>query len=160
VYSAGDGKMKEGNLPYLIRCPSCRVKNRIAPDKIETGPKCGKCHSPLNLTGIFSGEAVNVSEAAFDAEVFESPIPVMVLFWAPWCVVCRTVIPIVERIADKLRGRIKIVKVNIEQNHSLAARFQVLSVPLILLFDNGKIRETLLGGLTELEIFQKIARYI
>jgi thioredoxin len=151
--------MEKTGLPYLIRCASCRTKNRIPAEKINTHPKCGKCHLPLNLTGIFNGQSVNISEMAFEAEVLLSPIPVLLLFWATWCTACQTVIPILERIADKLRGRIKIVKVNIEQNKALASRFHVFSVPLMLIFDNGKEKETMMGAVTELEILKKLARY-
>jgi len=151
--------MNKGGNPYLIRCASCRAKNRIPADKINDDPVCGKCHAPMNLKGIFNGRSVVVSDTTFEEEVLRSPIPVVLIFWATWCSACRAVIPILERIADKLRGRIKVVKVDMEKNRNLAGRFQVLSVPLMLIFDNGKVKETMVGALSELDILQKIARY-
>jgi thioredoxin 2 len=151
--------MKKGGNPYLVLCASCHTKNRIPAEKINADPVCGKCHTPLNLTGIFDGKPVIVSDATFEKEVLGSTIPVVLLFWATWCSACQAVIPTLERIADKLRGRIKIAKVNMEQNRALASRFHVLSVPLMLVFDNGKVKETMLGALSELDILQKLARY-
>jgi thioredoxin len=151
--------MEKTGLPYLIRCASCRTKNRIPAEKINTHPKCGKCHLPLNLTGIFNGQSVNITENTFDDEVLRSPIPVLLLFWATWCTACQSVIPILERIADKMRGRIKIVKVNMEHNKVLASRFHVFSVPFMMIFDNGKEKETLTGAISELEILKKLSHY-
>jgi thioredoxin len=151
--------MKKTVLPYLIRCASCRTKNRISAEKINSNPKCGKCRLPLNLSGIFKGQAVDISETTFDEEVLLSPIPVLLLFWATWCSACQSVIPIVERIADKMRGRVKVVKVNMEHNKTLASRFHVLSVPFMLIFDNGKVKETMTGAISELEILKKLSHY-
>lgn len=151
--------MKKAGSPYLIRCTSCHTKNRIPMAKINAAPQCGKCHEPLNLAGMFDGRSVNVTDTTFEKEVLRSPIPVLLLFWATWCSACQAVIPIIERIADKLRGRIKIAKVNMDQNRSLASQFNVLSVPLMLIFDNRKVKETMVGALSELDILQKLARY-
>ena len=111
------------------------------------------------MAEIFTGQTVSVKEKTFDTEVLKSPIPVLLLFWASWCSACQAVVPIVERIAENMKGRIKIVKVNMDQNASLASRFNVSSVPLMLVFDNGKVRETMVGALSELEILKKLAHY-
>jgi thioredoxin 2 len=149
----------EKDKPYMIRCTGCRTKNRVAAEKINDQPICGKCRQPLYLEGLFSGRAVDVTDRTFEKEVMQSPIPVLLIFWASWCSACRSVLPIMDRIASSMRGRVKVARVNTEQNTATASRFDVMSIPLIIVFDNGVEKETLAGAASELEILKKIAPY-
>lgn len=81
----------------------------------------------------------------FDAEVVNSDIPVLVDFWAPWCAPCRAVAPIVEKVAERYQGKVKVVKVNLDEAIELAQRFGIQSIPALFLFKNGEVLARLIG---------------
>lgn len=87
-----------------------------------------------------------VSSATFDREVLQSPVPVIVDFWAPWCQPCRAVAPVVEQIAAMRKGSYKVVKINIDQAQDLAQRYEIQSIPLVALFRNGRMERKSLGA--------------
>ncbi len=92
-----------------------------------------------------AGNLSEVTDANFDAEVLESSTPVLVDFWAPWCGPCRVVGPVLEEIAGE-REDLRIVKLNIDENQQTAARFQVLSIPTMILFKAGAPVKTVIGA--------------
>jgi thioredoxin 1 len=92
-----------------------------------------------------AGTLSQVTDTNFDAEVIESESPVLVDFWAPWCGPCRVVAPVLEEIASE-RPDLKIVKLDIDENPQTAARFQVLSIPTMILFKGGQPVKTVIGA--------------
>ncbi|HEY7892694.1 MAG TPA: thioredoxin [Solirubrobacteraceae bacterium] len=92
-----------------------------------------------------AGNLAEVTDANFHAEVIESPTPVLVDFWAPWCGPCRVVAPVLEEIASE-RQDLRIVKLNIDENQQTAASFQVLSIPTMILFKGGAPAKTIIGA--------------
>ena len=119
----------------LVRCPSCGATNRLPVDEIAHGKKavCGRCKTPLRRR-----RAVTVSDATFADEVERSPLPVLVDMWAPWCGPCRMVAPIVDQIAADMAGRVKVAKMNVDDNPATSARFGVRSIPTLLVFKDGQ----------------------
>ena len=103
-----------------------------------------------------------VDKTNFEQEVLQSDIPVMVDFWAPWCVPCRVIAPLVERLAEQYAGRLKVTKLNVDENHELAIRYQVMSIPTLIFFKNGQVIDRIIVVPREPEqvIVQKIEEVI
>ena len=94
---------------------------------------------------------INVTNANFETVVLQSDKPVLVDFWAAWCGPCRMVIPIVEEIAEE-RKDIKVVKINVDEEQELAAKFQIMSIPTLMVFKNGKVTNQAQGALPKHQI--------
>jgi thioredoxin 1 len=91
-------------------------------------------------------ELFEVTDETFEQEVLRSTLPVVVDFWAPWCGPCRAIAPIVKDMADVHAERIRFVKLNVDESPATASRYQVLSIPTLILFDGGEPRETTVGA--------------
>lgn len=89
---------------------------------------------------------INLTAASFDGEVVKSDVPVLVDFWAPWCGPCQMVGPIIAEVADEYEGRAKICKVNVDEEGALAAQNAVVSIPTVILFNDGKPVERIVGA--------------
>jgi len=89
---------------------------------------------------------VTLTSGNFTAEVVNSSVPVLVDFWAPWCGPCRMVGPIVDEIAEELAGKVKVCKVNVDEQGELAQKFGVMSIPTLIVFKDGKVAKTSVGS--------------
>lgn len=103
---------------------------------------------------------VAVTDASFQQEVFGSSVPVVVDFWAPWCGPCRMIGPALERIASDMGGRVKIAKVNVDDNQQYAGQYGVRGIPTLLIVKDGKIVDRLVGALPEQALRQRIQAYV
>ena len=141
----------------LIRCPSCGATNRLPVDEIAHGKKavCGRCKTPLAAAG-----PVTVSDATFADEVERSPLPVLVDLWAPWCGPCQMVAPIVDQIAAELAGRIKVAKMNVDDNPATSSRFGVRSIPTLLVFKDGREVDRIVGVQPKAAILSRLERQV
>ena len=88
---------------------------------------------------------VNVTKLNFDKEVLKSSVPVLVDFWAEWCRPCKMLAPVMSELASAYEDKIKVCKVNLDESPELASRFQIASIPTVLYFENGQLREGLVG---------------
>jgi thioredoxin 2 len=140
----------------LIRCTRCGASNRVPQDKLAQGltPKCGQCKAPLAA----AGGPVIVTDATFAAEVERSPLPVLVDAWAPWCGPCRMVGPIVDELATELAGKVRVAKLNVDDNPATAARFDVRSIPTLLVMVNGREVDRIVGALPKPQIRARLER--
>jgi len=145
---------------YTLRCLACKAKNRVPDHKIDAGGRCGKCGASLPTGELFIPQPAMITDANFEQMVLNAPLPVLVFCWAPWCPTCGAVAPIVDEFSAESKGKIRVGKLNIDANQMVAAKYNVLSVPYLFIFDNGQLQESLPGGLQKHELMMKMAHYL
>jgi len=140
----------------LIRCANCGATNRLRPKQEQTlQPICGQCKTPLA-----GSEPVTVTDATFAAEVERSSLPVLLDLWAPWCGPCRMVAPIMIELAEEMAGRVRVAKLNVDENPLTAARFNVSSIPTLLALKNGREIDRIVGMQPKSEIARRLERIL
>ncbi|GAC1324910.1 MAG: thioredoxin [Thermoleophilaceae bacterium] len=102
-----------------------------------------------------AGSIKDITDTNFQAEVLEADKPVLVDFWAPWCGPCRVIAPSLEEIAEE-NDDLRIVKLNVDENQATAARFDVMSIPTLIVFKNGEVAKKIVGALPKSRLVQEI----
>ena len=115
----------------VIKCPVCGKKNRV-PAAASGIPQCGNCHSPLPWIA-------DAGDDGYRDVVEESSLPVLVDLWAPWCGPCHLVSPALEQLANDFAGKVKLVKVNVDESPSISKRFGVQGIPTLLVTRKGEV---------------------
>jgi thioredoxin 2 len=122
----------------VVTCPHCQRRNRV-PAAAEGTPRCGNCKKPLPWI-------VDAGDSDFGEIAERASVPVLVDLWAPWCGPCRMVSPVLEQLATEKAGEIKLVKVNADEAPQLSQRFEVRSIPTLMVMRHGKVVATQIGA--------------
>ena len=128
---------------FNTRCPSCKGMNRVPQERVSDNATCGKCKALL-----FDGAPIEGTESNLDA-LLSGEQPVVIDFWAPWCNPCVGFAPVFEQVAGERKGAVRFVKVDTEANQALAAKYQIRSIPTIMVFKNGERVDMLSGALSK-----------
>ncbi|MEW6128581.1 MAG: thioredoxin [Acidobacteriota bacterium] len=142
------------NVVHLLRCKACGSVNRVPADRLKQKfiPICGRCATALSL----GAEPVMVNHSNFAEVVEQSAIPVVVDFWADWCAPCKMLAPVLDQLASELDGRVQIAKLNIDENQAMAVRFNVRSIPTLIIFKDGKAVDRLIGLMSKEQIMSRL----
>ncbi|MCU0267649.1 MAG: thioredoxin [Acidimicrobiales bacterium] len=124
--------------PAIVACPACGAKNRV-PAAAAGRPRCARCHDDLPWVA-------EAGDGDFSSVVAQSPVPVLLDAWAPWCGPCRMVAPVVEQLAVDLAGRLKVVKLNVDEAVRVAGSLRVQSIPALFLLDQGEVVASTVGA--------------
>jgi len=135
----------------VLVCPNCGARNRIAPSE-RGAPHCSVCGKPLPWV-------VDANESTFEIEAKASPT-VVVDLWAPWCGPCRIVSPMLDELARESGGRLKIVKVNVDENPMLAQRFDAMSIPTMIVMKDGQVVHRIVGALPKPQLEAQIQPFL
>ena len=103
-----------------------------------------------------SANVLNFNDSNFDSEINKGATPILVDFWAPWCGPCRMIAPVLDKIADAMAGQAIVAKVNVDEAPGVASRFRVSSIPTLLFFKNGEVREQVVGLQSEADLTARL----
>ena len=135
----------------ILVCASCGKRNRIRPSGKGT-PHCGNCGKALPWL-------VNATDTTFDVEA-DASVAVVVDLWAPWCGPCRFVSPILEDLARQYAGRLKVVKVNVDDNPQLASRYDARSIPTLVVIRGGRVVDRIVGALPKQDLTIRLTPHL
>ena len=134
----------------VVVCGNCGAKNRVDENRLATSEaKCGRCGQALEATAGSGGDSkpVNITDQTFEREVLQAKgRPILVDCWAPWCGPCRMIAPVLDQLAAESQGQYRIMKLNVDENPQTASRFQIASIPTMLIFKDGKLIDRLIGA--------------
>ena len=131
----------------VVVCPSCGTKNRL-PVSSHGLPRCANCATDLPWL-------VNAGDQDFDAAVATKAL-VIVDLWATWCPPCRMIAPILESLSKELAGQLKVVKVDVDPSPVIAQRYEARSIPMLLIIDDGKVVDTVVGALPKTALRKRV----
>lgn len=141
----------------IIKCPHCGANNRISSSEQTRQPVCGRCKNPLPAG---SSKPFTITDANFQEILGDSPLPVLLDLWAAWCGPCRIIAPTIERLAEELAGKVLVGKLNVDENQRTAANFGVQGIPTLLILQNGREVDRIVGVESRESILRRLERFL
>ncbi|MEX1665960.1 thioredoxin TrxC [Zhongshania arctica] len=120
------------NVSHIV-CPHCLANNRVPSTRLEQSPNCGRCKKSL-----FNAQAISLSANGFETMISRNDTPVVIDFWAPWCGPCKSMAPAFDQAAKSLEPYLRLAKVNTDVEQAVASRFNIKSLPTLVIFYQGK----------------------
>jgi thioredoxin 1 len=105
-------------------------------------------------------DVTHVSDESFESEVLQSAIPVLIDFWAPWCGPCKAIAPVVEELATEYAGRLKVVKMNVDDNPQTPSRYGVRGIPNLIVFKGGQVKDQIVGAVPKAQLVKAISQVV
>ena len=141
----------------VVTCRNCGARNRVDEGRLANSEaKCGRCGEKLRASEQES-KPVTITDQTFEREVVQPRgRPVLVDCWAPWCGPCRMVAPVLDQLAAESAGRYRITKLNVDENPQTASRFNIASIPTMLIFKDGKLIDRLIGAQPKQAIAERL----
>ena len=146
----------------VVVCSNCGAKNRVEESRqASSQARCGRCGETLVAIAAAKGEQdskpVVITDQTFEREALETRgLPVLVDCWAPWCGPCRIIGPVLDQLAAESQGRYRIAKLNVDDNPQTASRFQIASIPTLLIFKDGKLIDRVIGAQPKQAIAERL----
>jgi thioredoxin 2 len=135
-----------------VVCPHCDTLNRVPRARLGAGGKCGSCGRPL-----FEGRPLALTQDRFERHLDKGDLPLLVDFWAPWCGPCKVMAPEFERAAPRLEPRLRLVKVNVDEEPAIASRFGIRSIPTLALLHHGREIARTAGAMSAADLERWVA---
>tara|TARA_R110001592_G_scaffold302055_1_gene573799 strand:- start:393 stop:830 length:438 start_codon:yes stop_codon:yes gene_type:complete len=132
-----------------VTCQKCNATNRLPTERLKDQPKCGKCKSP-----VFNGKSIDLNLSNFASFLNNNQLPVLVDCWAPWCGPCKTFSPIFDLAAKEFEPKLRFAKLNTESQKNIASRWNIQSIPTLILFKGGKEVTRVSGALSSGQLKQ------
>jgi thioredoxin 2 len=136
-------------------CPACSALNRVPPEKLGDRPHCGACHKPL-----FAGQPITVNGAALDRHICQDGVAVLVDVWAPWCGPCHAMAPHYELAAAQLEPKVRLLRLNADSAPEIVSRYEVRTIPTLLLFNDGILLAQQSGAMTTAQIVHWVGEQV
>jgi thioredoxin 2 len=143
----------------VLTCSNCGAQNRVDEARLATSEaKCGRCGQLLGaMSSAQDSKPLIVTDQTFEREALQTiGRPVLVDCWAPWCGPCRMIAPVLDELAAESQGRYRIAKLNVDENPQTASRFQIASIPTMLIFKDGKLIDRLIGAQPKQAIAERL----
>lgn len=130
----------------VISCSKCGAKNRVDESRLSEA-KCGRCGERLHAAAGADSKPAVITDQTFESEVLQARgQPVLIDCWAPWCGPCRAIAPVMDQLAEESHGQYRITKLNVDENPQTASRFQIASIPTMLIFKDGRLIDRIIGA--------------
>lgn len=142
----------------IVACPSCKTKNKMAAIKQHRKPRCGKCGISLSMVGY--AVPVVLTDQDVSQVIREADLPLMLDFYSPGCGPCRTLGPIIDKMAHQFFGRAIIAKIDTSTNQLSAGKYGIRGVPTLIFFRNGQVVDQIIGALPEDALVAKLNNFI